>query len=164
MATLMRHRVGRSFPNDISLPRPSITTLVSRCGIDFTDRSFLQIRERSIRSAAGHKLILRGVFDGALQERLHAVLSTVSRRETPFTLDLRDVTFLDESCLRLLLRARRDHSQVVFQVPSAGPVAQMVGWLGVLPKSLPMPSALALTSPGRRLGKETIQSNALLND
>jgi anti-anti-sigma regulatory factor len=137
MASLLRHRVGRSFPDDVTLPRPAITTLVSRCGTDHTDRSFLLVRERSIPSAAGHRLILRGIFDEALHVRLHTALSTVSGYNSPLTLDLRDVTFLDESCLRLLVRARRDCSQVVFRLPSEGPIVQMTAALGPLPKSLP---------------------------
>ncbi len=137
MASLLRHRVGRSFPDDVTLPRPAITTLVSRCGTDHTDRSFLLVRERSVPRAAGHRLILRGIFDGLLHARLYAALSLVSRYESPLTLDLRDVTFLDESCLRLLVRARRDCSHVVFQLPLEGPVAQMTDALGALPKSMP---------------------------
>ena len=137
MASLLRHRVGRSFPDDVTLPRPAITTLVSRCGTDHTDRSFLLVRERSVPRAAGHRLILRGIFDGLLHARLYTALSLVSRYESPLTLDLRDVTFLDESCLRLLVRARRDCSHVVFQLPLEGPVAQMTDALGALPKSMP---------------------------
>lgn len=135
MAPLLRRSAGRSLPNDIfineTLPIENFpahlpsTTLVSCSGADSADRSFLAIRERPLRNSAGHRLILCGIFDQALHARLNAALATASRSETPLTIDLSDVTFLDESCLRLLQRTQRSHSHVVFLVPATGPAAQM---------------------------------------
>lgn len=73
----------------------------------------------------------------------------------PLHFDLRRVTSLDEGCLSLLLKARRDHApyrSVIFQVAEAGSVRDMIARLG-LEKSPLVRSADASVSllPAQRL-------------
>ena len=158
MAPLLRHTVGRSFGNDLQSPQ-SITTLVSRCGADHADRSFLLIRERSVRDAGGNRLILRGIFDQSLHARLQNALTNVSRSGTLLTIDLRDVTYLDESCLRLLQRTQRSHSRIAFLLPILGPVAAMLGSLSPMPKALPIQRSVVPVTLGSQPSNERLYAS-----
>jgi hypothetical protein len=131
------------------------TTLVSHSGIHHGDRSFLLVRERPAKTAAGECLALHGVFDQAVYERLHLTLLALSHSILPLVLDLNGVSALDEGSLMRLLKVQRElapRRAVSFQIASDGPVPPLIRRLGLetrfgLEPLRPLPRTRTAVSP-----------------
>jgi anti-sigma B factor antagonist len=86
----------------------------------------------------GTALRLAGELDMATARRLEAaVASALGREESELTVDLTDVSFMDSTGLRSLLRARRDcerRERAFFLIPAAGQhrLFQVSGLIGHL--------------------------------
>ena len=113
------------------------STLTSHLGIPHGDRSFLLVRERLGKSAAGECLALHGAFDQSVQERLHQTLlgltHSMAESSLPLVLDLCGVSALDEWVLARLLKVQREMSPrpVAFQIAEDGPVLPLIRRLGL---------------------------------
>ena len=109
------------------------STFVSHLGLHPGDYSFLLVRERSVKTAAGEHFALHGAFDPAAIERLAQSLRGLSPA-APLVLDLRGITALDEASVSRLLKLRRELSEarsVTFQIDGDSPIAALLRRLGL---------------------------------
>ena len=110
------------------------TSLVSHLGAHHGDLSFLLVRERPGKTAAGECLALHGIFDQAVYGRLHQAMLSLSQSTLPLVLDLNGISALDEVSLMRLLKVQRElapHRSVSFQIASDGPVLPLIRRLGL---------------------------------
>lgn len=135
------------------------STFVNHFGLHPGDHSYLLVRERSVKTAAGEHFALHGAFDPAAIERLAQSLRGLSSA-APLALDLRGITALDEASVTRLLKLRRELSEsrsVTFQIADDSPVAALIGRLGLeekfglVPVRLPLKRTAAPTfSPAEK--------------
>ena len=109
------------------------STFVSHLGLHPGDHSYLLVRERSARTAAGEHFALHGAFDAAAMDRLARTLRGLSSA-APLALDLRGITALDEASVTRLLKLRRELSEfrsVTFQIADGSPISALLCRLGL---------------------------------